>query len=152
MQKICWSILWDLQKFWSFLTGTYEKILNMPHKIFPCSYCTNKYLSEDIRDWHELYQCKCKKIIWRIAFQTIDLPNIEIPDVNEEKSEETIWKKPTLTCKYCKATHSRIQHLNTHMKSCKRRQLLKFKCECNKRFTTSSNLTRHKKKSCKLKL
>ena len=123
----------------------------MLYKVFPCSYCKNKYLSENIRDWHELYQCKCKKIIWRIAFQTIDLSNIEIPDVNEEKSDAKVWKKPSLICPYCNKSHSRAYHLTVHMKSCQRRQSLNFQCSCMKKFSNRSNLTRHQKK-CLLSL
>ena len=133
------------------MTGTYEKFLKMPYKVFPCFYCPNEYFSENIRDWHEKKQCRQKKhIIWRVKFQTIYPVNI-IP-VSETKSEERIWKKPALTCKFCKKTHTRVQHLHNHLKSCERRQLSKHRCECNKRFSTLSNLSRHKKKFCKLKL
>ena len=123
----------------------------MPYKVFPCFYCPNEYFSENIRDWHEKKQCRQKKhIIWRVKFQTIYPVNII--SVSETKSEERIWKKPALTCKFCKKTHTRVQHLHNHLKSCERRQLSKHRCECNKRFTNRSNLSRHKKKFCKLKL
>ena len=122
----------------------------MPHKVFPCFYCPNEYFSEHIRDWHEKKQCKRKRqIIWRVKFQTIYPENII--EVSEAKSEETIWKKPALTCKFCKKTHTRVQHLNDHIITCQRRRLHKFRCQCNKGFTTASNLSRHKKKFCKLK-
>lgn len=118
----------------------------MSYKVFSCSYCTNKYLSENIRDWHEQYQCNRKKIIWRLAFQTFDFSNIELPDVNEENSEEKVFQKPSLICPYCNKSHSRVYHLTVHMKSCKRRQSLNFKCTCKKKFSNKSNLTRHQKK------